>query len=84
VILVFPQIITHAVSCMLPKNKLRKHRLNRLKVFQGDTNPYEPNLIKRYDLSPDGTWAGRGSIPPATTDGQSGIFEAARAKAGWA
>ena len=69
---------------MLPKNKLRKFRLERLKVFQGETNPYEANMVKRYDLSPDGTWAGKGTSPAVTTDRQSGIFEAKRQKAGWA
>lgn len=69
---------------MLPKNKLRKFRLDRLKVFQGDVNPYEANLVKRYDLSPDGTWAGRGAVPAATTEKQSGTFEHAKKVAGWA
>lgn len=53
------QVITHAVSKMLPKNKLRAKRLARLKVFQGEVHPYEQNIIKRYDLAKDGAWEGK-------------------------
>ncbi len=34
------EIIKHAVSGMLPKNKLRKARLKRLFVFADDKHPY--------------------------------------------
>ncbi len=34
------QIIIHAVSRMLPKNKLRSDRLKRLKVFKTEKQPY--------------------------------------------
>jgi len=34
------QLIIHAVSKMLPKNKLRADRLTRLKVFTGSDQPY--------------------------------------------
>ena len=34
------QAIIHAVSKMLPKNKLRPDRLKRLKVFPGSEHPY--------------------------------------------
>lgn len=37
------QLIVHAVSKMLPKNKLRADRLARLKVFTGSTHPYGKN-----------------------------------------
>ena len=37
------QLIIHAVSKMLPKNKLRADRLARLKVFKGSTHPYGKN-----------------------------------------
>lgn len=33
-------IITHAVSGMLPKNKLREKMLDRLKVVTGTEHPY--------------------------------------------
>ncbi len=33
-------LIIHAVSKMLPKNKLRQDRLQRLKVFPGSEHPY--------------------------------------------
>ena len=35
------QIIRHAVSGMLPKNKQRDKRLSRLKVFADEKHPYE-------------------------------------------
>lgn len=34
------RLIIHAVSKMLPKNKLRPDRLQRLKVFPGSEHPY--------------------------------------------
>ena len=37
---------------MLPKNKLRQRRLERLKVYPGEQHPYEQNIFKRYDLGP--------------------------------
>ncbi len=37
------QLIVHAVSKMLPKNKLRADRLVRLKVFKGSEHPYGKN-----------------------------------------
>lgn len=40
------EILKRAVCGMLPKNKLRKPRLERLKVFEGATHPYKENLIK--------------------------------------
>ncbi|KAG8218953.1 ribosomal protein L13 domain-containing protein [Butyriboletus roseoflavus] len=47
------EIIYHAVSGMLPKNKLRDRRMARLKVF-GGPNPgiYRNNILKRWE---DGT-----------------------------
>ncbi|PKI83629.1 54S ribosomal protein L23, mitochondrial [Malassezia vespertilionis] len=45
------EIIRRAVSGMLPKNKLRDRRLERLKIFPDDTNPYEANIVKRYGVS---------------------------------
>lgn len=35
------QIVHHAVSGMLPKNKLQDKRLSRLKIFAGDEHPYQ-------------------------------------------
>jgi large subunit ribosomal protein L13 len=35
---------------MLPKNKLRQRRLERLKVFPGDEHPYDHVLMRRYDI----------------------------------
>ncbi|PWN19121.1 putative MRPL23-mitochondrial ribosomal protein, large subunit [Microstroma glucosiphilum] len=44
------EIIRAAVSGMLPKNKLRDRRLERLKIFIGDENPYAQNISRRYDV----------------------------------
>lgn len=38
------ELIRHAVSGMLPKNKLRKRRLTRLFIFADDKHPYEEKL----------------------------------------
>jgi len=35
------RVIEHAVKGMLPKNKLRKERLKRLKLFKGEMKGYE-------------------------------------------
>jgi large subunit ribosomal protein L13 len=36
---------------MLPKNKLRQVRMDRLKIFEGSEHPYESNIIKQYGVS---------------------------------
>ena len=36
-----PQIIRHAIRGMLPGNKLRKDRLDRLKIYPGSEHPHE-------------------------------------------
>ena len=40
------EIIHRAVKGMLPKNKLRQFRLDRLKVFTDETHPYAQNIVK--------------------------------------
>jgi len=41
----FPdRVIIHAVSGMLPGNRLKDDRLKRLKVVKGDKNPYEDKI----------------------------------------
>lgn len=40
------EVLKKAVSGMLPKNRLRKKRLARLKAFEGDAHPYEENLVR--------------------------------------
>ncbi|PWN51420.1 putative MRPL23-mitochondrial ribosomal protein, large subunit [Violaceomyces palustris] len=45
------EIIRKAVSGMLPKNKHRDRRLERLKIFPGEKHPYAQNITKRYDLT---------------------------------
>lgn len=47
------QIIRKAVSGMLPKNKLRDRRLERLRIFEGpDMGIFQKNILKRWE---DGT-----------------------------
>lgn len=40
------QIIRHAVFSMLPKNRLRTGRMNRLKIFSSTEHPYAQHLSK--------------------------------------
>ncbi|KAI1661801.1 ribosomal protein L13 [Daldinia decipiens] len=40
------EVLRKAVSGMLPKNRLRDARLERLKAFEGDAHPYRKNLIR--------------------------------------
>lgn len=40
------EIIRHAVSGMLPKNRLREQMLKRLFVFKGEEHPYADKLSK--------------------------------------
>lgn len=40
----FNEVLRRAVHGMLPRNKLRKIRLDRLKVFDGSENPYDQNI----------------------------------------
>lgn len=45
------EIIKHAVSGMLPQNKLRDSMLNRLKIFEGAEHKYEEKFKKRETSS---------------------------------
>ena len=45
------RVITHAVSWMLPKNKLRKSRLKRLKVFVENTDKYNDLNLKPLEIN---------------------------------
>jgi large subunit ribosomal protein L13 len=40
------RIIREAVFSMLPKNRLRTERMNRLKIFSGSEHPYAQHLSK--------------------------------------
>lgn len=40
------EIIRHAVTGMLPKNKLRDRRLSRLHVYEGDAHPFTDKFSK--------------------------------------
>ncbi|KAI8457599.1 ribosomal protein L13 domain-containing protein [Phakopsora pachyrhizi] len=41
-------ILRKAVSGMLPKNRLRDRRLERLHIFPDSEHPYQSNLLKDY------------------------------------
>lgn len=43
------EILRQAVSKMLPKNRLRKFRLDRLKTFEDSNNLYADNVIAYHD-----------------------------------
>lgn len=43
------EIFHRAVKGMIPKNKLRLVRMDRLKVYDGDDHPYKENLIAFAD-----------------------------------
>lgn len=44
------QVIRHAVSGMLPKNKLRQRRLDRLRIFaEDDMGPFKSNILRRWE-----------------------------------
>ncbi|GMM34796.1 mitochondrial 54S ribosomal protein YmL23 [Saccharomycopsis crataegensis] len=45
----FGELLRKAVSGMLPKNKLRKVRLERLKLFDDSEHPYKQNFIAHWD-----------------------------------
>lgn len=42
----YGELLKKAVSGMLPKNRLRKIRLERLKVFDSEDHPYKANITK--------------------------------------
>lgn len=44
-------IISHAVSGMLPQNRLRDQMLNRLKVFSGAEHEYADKFVKKESTS---------------------------------
>ncbi len=41
----YGELLRRAVGGMLPKNKLLKIRLETLKVFDGEENPYNNNTL---------------------------------------
>lgn len=40
------EVLKKAVRGMLPKNRLRDKRLDRLKVFEGELHPYTRNIVR--------------------------------------
>lgn len=49
----YGEVLARAVKGMIPKNKLRLARMDRLKVFDGDEHPYKENLIAFADETKD-------------------------------
>ena len=49
----YSEIVRRAVKNMIPKNKLRLIRMDRLKLFDGDEHPYKDNLIAYADEVPE-------------------------------
>lgn len=43
------EVLRRAVKGMIPKNKLRLIRMDRLKLYDGDEHPYKQNLIAYAD-----------------------------------
>lgn len=43
------EVLRRAVKGMIPKNKLRLIRMDRLKIYDGDEHPYKQNLIAYAD-----------------------------------
>jgi large subunit ribosomal protein L13 len=44
------EIIKHAVKGMLPKNKLARHMLSKLKIYSGPTHPHKAQQPKPLGL----------------------------------
>jgi large subunit ribosomal protein L13 len=49
------RIIYHAVSGMLPKNRLRSRRLRRLKIYPGSRHPHDAQMPQPLDPLIKGT-----------------------------
>ena len=43
-------LIKHAVKGMLPKNKLARHMLNKLKIYSGSEHPHKAQQPKAMDI----------------------------------
>lgn len=44
------RILKEAISGMLPKNKLRKHQMRRLRLIVGSENPYDAQKPEKLEL----------------------------------
>lgn len=49
----YGEVLKRAVLGMIPKNKMRLSRLDRLKIFDADDHPYKENLVAFADEVPD-------------------------------
>ncbi len=50
------RVLEHAVKGMLPRNKLRQDRMNKLKIYAGPTHPHQAQRPRRIEIE-----AGAGS-----------------------
>ncbi len=53
------EVIRHAVSGMLPKNKLRAQRLTRLYIYKDEKHPYESMAKAKSPITSKDTAAGK-------------------------
>ena len=49
----YNEVLWRAVKGMIPKNKLRLARMDRLKLYDGDEHPYKENLVAFADEVPE-------------------------------
>lgn len=54
------EVLKRAVRGMLPKNRLRDVRMERLKCFEGEAHPYGKNVVRSYG---GGFGGGIGRLP---------------------
>lgn len=47
------EVLRKAVYGMLPKNRLRKFIIERLKTFEGSKNDYAGNVLASHDMAPE-------------------------------
>ncbi|KAF2761384.1 mitochondrial 54S ribosomal protein YmL23 [Pseudovirgaria hyperparasitica] len=73
------EVLIKAVSGMLPKNRLRKPRLARLKAFEGNAHPYKKNILRLGH--PGARPAGEPTLRPTSIIAELAV-EAQAAKAG--
>jgi large subunit ribosomal protein L13 len=48
------RVLREAVRRMLPKNKLARHQLNKLKIYAGPEHPHQAQQVRPLDLSGQG------------------------------
>lgn len=64
------KIIRRAVSGMLPKNRLRAKRLERLYIYPDAEHPYEQNLLRDHGAELAETFKKQVQAEGATVEGE--------------